>query len=123
MFHDFFIGPDYLLNSIFRRNGQLPASRAFTVQGPDGGNVLNVRAASPADGDEYFCLAENMAGSVRASATVTVHCEFYLDNNSAMLRTRTRVSAQYLCTHAGKVLCEKKCRDFAFPPACVIFQE
>ena len=89
LFHDFFIGPDYILNSIFRRNGQLPASRAFTVQGPDGGNVLNVRAASPADGDEYFCLAENMAGSVRASATVTVHCEFYLDNNSAMLRTRT----------------------------------
>lgn len=56
-----------------RRNGALPASRSYTH---DDQSVLTVKDVRPEDQDEYICVAENRAGSVKASANVQVHCEY-----------------------------------------------
>ena len=59
-----------------RRNGQLPATRSYSMRESGGGHVLAIKAVGAADSDEYFCLATNPAGEARAAATLTVHCEF-----------------------------------------------
>ena len=72
----------------FKLNSSLPAGRH--VIDPSG--ALFVKDVRPGDGGVYSCRAENLLGSVNASAKLTVQCKLFtmfLSRFSHFCQTRT----------------------------------
>jgi len=55
----------------YRQDAQMPKDRAERIVGG-----LKIRDARPEDEGLYFCQSSNELGSVRASASLSVHCKF-----------------------------------------------
>jgi len=54
----------------YRQDAQMPKDRAERIVGG-----LKIRDARPEDEGLYFCQSSNELGSVRASASLSVHCK------------------------------------------------
>lgn len=70
------VGGDPHPEVLWRRTaggGTMPLGRVHILED----RSLRVEAVTPEDEGEYSCEADNAVGSVTASATLTVHCEYH----------------------------------------------
>lgn len=67
------VGGDPSPEILWRRNdGKMPIGRAHILEDKS----LHIERVNPQDQGTYICEAENGVGTISASATLTVHCEY-----------------------------------------------